>query len=66
MNGSSIVPDENVDIILHVKNVEPVESPVSYRAWCVDEAGETVIVTVFEDNQPETRLEKGVGTISRM
>ncbi len=58
-NADDIVEEEDVDIILTVETIENVEnSSVSYRAWSLDQNGDTVIVTVFENNRPSITFEE--------
>lgn len=60
VNGKDIREDDKFDIALEIINIEYQDDhKVLYYAWCQDKLGDTVILTVFEDNQPERELEEG-------
>jgi len=56
-----ITEGERYDIDLQIDTIDrnPTEK-VAYYAWCTDAGGETVILTVFEDNRPEINLTESV------
>jgi len=56
--GNEIEEDSWIDIALKIQNIKSADDPIAYHAWSTDELGETVVITVFEDNLPPFDLQE--------